>query len=116
MRACSQDVHTDLGIKNRQKTGTGPGKFSKTSVGGAGKGSVEVQGRGPGRKTFRGCMSILLRSCSQDFVQEVPAGQMAQGTPLGARPAPPEGGRGRSNLPTLSNTPPKVDSSSTQYE
>ena len=31
------------------------------------------------------CMSSLLRSCIQDCVQEVPVGQMAQGTPLGAR-------------------------------
>ena len=31
-------------------------------------------------KTLRSCMARLLRSNIQDFVQEVPVGQMAQGT------------------------------------
>ena len=45
----------------------------------------------------------------QHFVQEVPVGQMAQGTPFGARrPPPPQfQRRGRLNLATVSNTPPK---------
>ena len=33
------------------------------------------------RQTFRSCLSSLTRSCMQDCVQEVPLGQMAQGTP-----------------------------------
>ena len=38
------------------------------------------------RQTFRSCLSSLTRSCIQDCVQEVPVGQMAQGSPpLGAR-------------------------------
>ena len=51
-------------------------------------------------------MARLLRSYIQDFVQEVPVGQMAQGTPF--QPACARGeGRGRLNLSTVSNTPPK---------
>ena len=38
------------------------------------------------RQTFRSCLSSLLRSI-QDCVQEVPAGQMAQGTPPSAHAA-----------------------------
>ena len=34
------------------------------------------------RKTLRNCVASLLRSNIQDFVQEVPVGQMAQGTPF----------------------------------
>ena len=34
------------------------------------------------RKTLRNCMASLLRSNIQDFVQEVPVGQIAQGTPF----------------------------------
>ena len=38
------------------------------------------------RKTLRNCMASLLRSNIQDFVQEVPVGQMAQGTPFRCLP------------------------------
>ena len=34
------------------------------------------------RKTLRKCMASLLRKNIQDFVQEVPVSQMAQGTPF----------------------------------
>ena len=40
------------------------------------------------RQTFRSCLSSLLRSCIQDCVQEVPVGQMAQGTPPRRTPRP----------------------------
>ena len=39
------------------------------------------------RQTSRSCMSSLLRSCIQDCVQEVPVGQVAQGTPPSAHAA-----------------------------
>ena len=41
------------------------------------------------RKTLRNCMASLLRGNIQDFVQEVPVGQMAQGTPCRGPPTPP---------------------------
>ena len=41
------------------------------------------------RKTLRNCMASLLRSDIQDFVQEVPAGQMARVPPFGACRGPP---------------------------
>ena len=41
------------------------------------------------RKTLRNGMASLLRSNIQDFVQEVPVGQMAQGTPFRCLPWPP---------------------------
>ena len=48
-------------------------------------------------------MASLLRSNIQDFVQEVPVGQMAQGTPFRCRGPPPlkvlGGGKGQVNLP-----------------
>ena len=40
------------------------------------------------RKTVP-CMARLLRSYIQDFVQEIPVGQMAQSTPLRCPPLPP---------------------------
>ena len=43
------------------------------------------------RKTLRNCMA-------QDFVQEVPVGQIAQGTPFRCLPCPTQ----------MSNTPPKI--------
>ena len=44
------------------------------------------------RKTLRNCMASLLRSNIQDFVQEVPVGQMAQGTPFRCLPWRRKGG------------------------
>ena len=44
------------------------------------------------RQTFRSCLSSLTRSCIQDCVQEVPVGQMAQGTPPSAHVAAFPGG------------------------
>ena len=42
-----------------------------------------------------GCMARVLRSNIQDFVQEVPVGQLAQGTPFRCLPwLQEEGGRG----------------------
>ena len=52
------------------------------------------------RKTLRNCMASLLRSNIQDFVQEVPVGQMAQGTPFPCLPLFFRK-RGRLNLPTV---------------
>ena len=48
-------------------------------------------------------MASLLRSNIQDFVQEVPVGQMAQGTPFRCPPQQQgvRGKRGRLNLPSL---------------
>ena len=43
------------------------------------------------RQTFRSCLSSLTRSCIQDCVQEVPVGQMAQGTPSAHAAAFPAG-------------------------
>ena len=47
------------------------------------------------RQTFRSCLSSLTRSCIQDCVQEVPVGQMAQGTPPSAHAAAFQGGFNR---------------------
>ena len=81
--------------KTVQKTGSraGPQKVQKSPE----FEGVQVQGvQGVGgvfglktrktRKTLRSCMARLLRSYIQDFVQEVPVGQMAQGTPLRCTP------------------------------
>ena len=79
---------------NRHRSRT----VSKTSLrgmqaqgAGASKGGCRARASATSRKTrrirqtFRNCMSSLLRSI-QDCVQEVPVGQMAQGTPpLSAR-------------------------------
>ena len=51
------------------------------------QGGPEVLGRKTAkntknRKTLRNCMASLLRSNIHNFVQEVPVGQMAQGTPF----------------------------------
>ena len=47
-------------------------------------------------------MASLLCSNIQDFVQEVPVGQMAQGTPFGAcRLKVLGGGKGEVNLPSV---------------
>ena len=76
------------------------------------RGSPERGPGGPGRVQGR-THSFFQRfggSYIQDFVQEVLVGQMAQGT---RGPPPPRNfkvrrGRGRLNLPTVSNTPPKA--------
>ena len=47
-----------------------------------GVGGVLGQKHEKTRKTLRNCVASLLRSNIQDFVQEVPVGQMAQGTPF----------------------------------
>ena len=55
------------------------------------------------RKTLRNCMASLLRSNIQDFVQEVPVGQMLRVPPAVAHPPPSkvlEGERGF-NLPSV---------------
>ena len=52
-------------------------------------------------------MASLLRSNSQDFVQEVPVGQMAQGTPFPPPFRDLKRGKGRLNLP-ISSTPIRV--------
>ena len=56
-------------------------------------------------------MASLLRSNIQDFVQEVPLGQMAQGTPFRCLPWPHfKGGRrgkGGGETSQVSNAPPK---------
>ena len=63
------------------------------------------------RKTLRNCMASLLRSNSQDFVQEVPVGQMAQGTPFRCLPSPQFFGvrKGKGEVTSqVSNTPPRL--------
>ena len=46
-------------------------------------------------------MASLLRSNMQDFVQEVPVGQMAQGTPFRCLPWPIGGYRDQDELPVF---------------
>ena len=64
----------------------GPGEFqgSSRAVPGRvrGHGTKKIINTKKPEKRFRGCMARLLRSNIQDFVQEVPVGQMAQGTPF----------------------------------
>ena len=76
-----------------------------------------MSGGGPGPKKTRktNCMASLLRSNIQDFVQEVPVGQMAQGTPFRCLrwPTPSQfqgvrRGKGGGSTYQVSNTPCKV--------
>ena len=80
-------------------SGGGPG-FQGES-----RGSAEVLGRNTKKpeKTLWNCMASLVRSNIQDFVQEeVPVGQMAQGTPFRCLPW-----ERRKKTSQVSNTPPK---------
>ena len=76
--------------------GGGPGR-SREGPGrsGGGEGGPEVPAKNT--KTRKTVWLGLLRSNIQDFVQEVPVGQMAQGTPL--RCLPLGGGKGEVKPP-----------------
>ena len=65
--------------KNRKRGGCRGARGSRGVWGG----SRKFQGRSKGGSRNR--MASLLRSNIQDFVQEVPVGQMAQGTPFQAK-------------------------------
>ena len=71
--------------------GSGGSRASRRGAGGPGSRSSEALTSHKTRKirqTSRRFLSSLLRSCIQDCVQEVPVGQMAQGTPPRRTPRP----------------------------
>ena len=93
-----QSVSTYSGQKNvkntkklekaRMRGGAGGSRGSRGVWGGSRvPGRVRGFGRKNAKKTEKRSGTVWLRSNIQDFVQEVPVGQMAQGTPFRCLPA-----------------------------